>query len=120
MNEIWRPVPGWEDLYEASSHGRVRSLDRVIRRSIDSKSHTRRGRILKPMWSLGRRAGYRYGAVLLCAFSEGVPHARFSSRLSDGSSFRWRQTIPSGRAPTNTDKTSGPSLHCSRRGLGTQ
>ena len=26
--EIWKPVPGYEGLYEVSSHGRVRSLDR--------------------------------------------------------------------------------------------
>lgn len=30
--EEWRAVPGWEGVYEVSSHGRVRSLERVIRR----------------------------------------------------------------------------------------
>lgn len=29
--ETWRPVPHWEDLYEVSDRGRVRSLDRVDR-----------------------------------------------------------------------------------------
>ena len=29
MEEIWKPVVGWEGLYEVSSCGRVRSLDRV-------------------------------------------------------------------------------------------
>lgn len=28
MEEIWKPVPGWEWAYEASSLGRIRSLDR--------------------------------------------------------------------------------------------
>lgn len=28
--EKWRPVPGWETLYEVSSLGRVRSVDRVV------------------------------------------------------------------------------------------
>lgn len=28
--EIWKPVPGWEGLYDASSEGRVRSLDKTI------------------------------------------------------------------------------------------
>ena len=28
--EVWRPVVGWEGLYEVSSHGQVRSLDRVV------------------------------------------------------------------------------------------
>ena len=30
MNEIWRPVPGYEGLYEVSSLGRVRSVERKI------------------------------------------------------------------------------------------
>ena len=30
--EQWRPIPGYEGLYEVSDHGRVRSLDRVVRR----------------------------------------------------------------------------------------
>lgn len=28
--EEWREIPGWEGLYEASSEGRVRSLDRMV------------------------------------------------------------------------------------------
>lgn len=32
MNEDWRPVTGWEGLYEVSSLARVRSLDRMVRR----------------------------------------------------------------------------------------
>lgn len=31
MSEHWKPVVGWEGLYEVSDHGRVRSLDRVDR-----------------------------------------------------------------------------------------
>jgi hypothetical protein len=38
MPELWEPIAGWEGLYEVSTHGRVRSLDRP----------GRRGRILKP------------------------------------------------------------------------
>lgn len=29
MNEIWRPVPGYNNAYEASSFGRIRSIDRI-------------------------------------------------------------------------------------------
>lgn len=28
--EVWMPIPGWEGLYEASNHARVRSLDRLV------------------------------------------------------------------------------------------
>ncbi|WP_067496874.1 NUMOD4 motif-containing HNH endonuclease [Nocardia ignorata] len=30
MSEEWRPVVGWERLYEVSDKGRVRSLDRIV------------------------------------------------------------------------------------------
>ena len=44
--EKWLPVPGFERLYEASSHGRVRSLDRVIVKK-DGSEQLYRGRLLK-------------------------------------------------------------------------
>ena len=28
--EVWKPIPGFENSYAASSHGRVRSLDRIV------------------------------------------------------------------------------------------
>ena len=47
-DEVWKPIPGYEGLYEASSLGRIRSLDKVVR-SARSRSgkRTRRGRILQ-------------------------------------------------------------------------
>ena len=30
--EIWRPIRGYENLYEVSNLGKVRSLDRLVRR----------------------------------------------------------------------------------------
>lgn len=42
MIEEWRPIEGYEGLYEISSYGKVRSLDRY-----DSRNHFRNGRILK-------------------------------------------------------------------------
>lgn len=40
--EIWRSVVGYEGLYEVSSYGRVRSLDRY-----DGRNHFIKGRIMK-------------------------------------------------------------------------
>ena len=53
--EIWRPVVGYEGLYEVSNTGRVRSLDRYVRRN-----YFKKGRILK----LNDRRGYLF--VELC------------------------------------------------------
>ena len=39
--EIWIPVVGYEGLYEVSSYGRVRSLDRY-----DSRNHFRKGKLM--------------------------------------------------------------------------
>lgn len=46
-NEIWRPIKGYEGLYEVSNCGNVRSVDRVI---IDSDGVKRllKGKIIKP------------------------------------------------------------------------
>lgn len=42
--EEWRPIPGYEGLYEVSDRGRVRSLDRTIQRN--GRSHRIRGVVL--------------------------------------------------------------------------
>lgn len=44
-SEIWKPVLGWEDAYEVSNLGRVRSVDRVAMRK-DGKPLKVKGRIL--------------------------------------------------------------------------
>lgn len=46
MSEIWKPVLGYEGLYEVSDHGRVRSLDRVVPHSRYGQQK-RRGKVLK-------------------------------------------------------------------------
>lgn len=44
MEEIWKPIPGYETCYEASSIGRVRSCRRVV---IDVKEGKQRKRVFK-------------------------------------------------------------------------
>lgn len=50
MNEVWKPVKGYEDLYEVSNYGRVRSVDHYT--TVVQKSRTynifRKGQVLTP------------------------------------------------------------------------
>ena len=50
MVAVWKPIPGYEGLYEVSDSGQVRSMDRV-----DRLGRKRRGRILRG----GDSKGYR-------------------------------------------------------------
>lgn len=54
--ETWKPVAGWEDLYEVSDHGRVRSFDRIVTYS-NGRVVRHAGRILRPA---SHRQGYLY------------------------------------------------------------
>lgn len=47
MDEIWKPVLGYEGLYEVSNLGRVKSLDRVVARR-NGRSITIHGKIMVP------------------------------------------------------------------------
>ena len=50
MPEQWKPVVGYEGLYEVSDHGRVRSLDKEVKSAVCRKgSRIRRGKILQPV-----------------------------------------------------------------------
>lgn len=53
MAERWAPVPGYEGFYEVSDRGRVRSLDRWVRRGGGTQFW--RGRVLRQQ----ERTGYR-------------------------------------------------------------
>ena len=65
IREEWRPVEGWERLYEISSYGRVRSSDKRVRAGYGGNGWAlRKGKILTPV-----EKGGRYLAVTL---SDGV------------------------------------------------
>jgi hypothetical protein len=54
--EIWKPVKGYEGLYEVSNLGRVKSLERIVKKS-DGSKRTVNERILKPAMN---SVGYFY------------------------------------------------------------
>lgn len=47
--EIWKPIPGYEGKYEASSFGRVRSLDRYVSGKTADINYLISGKILTPI-----------------------------------------------------------------------
>lgn len=55
INEIWKPIEGYENFYEISNLGRIRSLDRLTSNSFGA--FVRKGKILKPGIN---RTGYKY------------------------------------------------------------
>ena len=67
--EIWKPIPAFEGLYEASSSGRIRSLDRIT-----AHGTTRNGRFLK---------GHRHpdGHLTLSLWRDGNRNRRYVHRL---------------------------------------
>jgi len=59
MKEIWKEIKGYEDLYQVSNLGRVKSLDRVTKTSRGSRVYN--GKILKASYD-----GFGYCAYGLC------------------------------------------------------
>lgn len=47
LNEEWKPIKGYENLYEISNYGRVRSLDRFVNCKKNGKQ-LKRSKIIKP------------------------------------------------------------------------
>jgi len=55
--EIWREIPNFRGVYEASNMGRIRSVDRTV--ECKEWSYTRKGCILKPAMSNGKYLSVR-------------------------------------------------------------
>ncbi len=47
MEEVWKDIPGSEEIYQASTLGRIRSVNRIIY-TTDNKVRKQPGKILKP------------------------------------------------------------------------
>ena len=73
MNEEWRPVVGWEDLYEVSDQGRVRSFDRTVHCK-NGRTRRYKGRLLKPRKD-------RDGHLKINLYKDGKPKTKFVHRM---------------------------------------
>ena len=69
--EIWKDVVGWEGLYQVSNIGRVRSLDRIVIRSINGNKFVK-GVLLKLQKDKDERAGVVHPGHL--AGGQRLPH----------------------------------------------
>jgi len=83
----WRPIPDYEDYYEASSDGRVRSVDRKVpdNNQYETYSSHMKGRVLKPQIHRNRKVvclskhgntKYIYIHRLVCAAFHGAPEPK--------------------------------------------
>lgn len=82
MAEIWVPVRDWEGYYEASSLGRIRSIDRVIEDPRRPKGYFRKGKVLNQnkhlkngyeAVNLRNPASQQYVHRLICSSFHGTP-----------------------------------------------
>lgn len=60
MEEEWKPIRGYEGIYEVSSCGRIRVLDRIVYNHPGGRGALKKGHILSPGWFKTK-----YGAVYL-------------------------------------------------------
>jgi hypothetical protein len=78
MEEVWKDVPGYEDLYQVSSYGNVRSLDRYVNSRNGSRKpvngqilkqeKTKSGYLQVPLSKCGRHKRFKVHRLVACAF----------------------------------------------------
>ena len=71
--EIWRPVVGYEGLYEVSSYGRVKSVDRYVKTCYEAYK-LQKGKILSLVKD-------KDGYLRVFLFCNGKGHRKFAHRL---------------------------------------
>lgn len=97
MTEVWKPIEGWEDIYEVSNTGKVRSIDRqiVLKGKREGQVRKYKGRELRPLNSQGhlavhlQRGGFRkdigLGRLVALHFLDGFKESgKFMVKYKDG------------------------------------
>ena len=69
MKETWKPIPGMESFYEASSLGRIRSISREVNTG-NGFTRTAKGKVLAP-----QICGHRYYRVTIAMCGTKIGHA---------------------------------------------
>ncbi|GGF38877.1 NUMOD4 domain-containing protein [Williamsia phyllosphaerae] len=87
--EVWRPIPGYENAYDASNLGRVRSRDRVTDRGRKWSGRVLRQPTMKngyrivTLWRGGSQKSHLVHRLVLAAFN-GWPESGAEGRHLDG------------------------------------
>jgi hypothetical protein len=90
--ETWRSIPGYP-MYEASTHGRIRSIaridrkgsrrsERILRPTISQKGYRKVTLYIGPQWSDARY--HRVNRLVLLAFTGRAPSVLHHAAHSDG------------------------------------
>lgn len=88
--EIWRDIPGYEGLYQASNLGRVRSLDREVKHNYGGVA-VKKGKILTPRHERaqvtlnkdGIRSYYLVSRLVYSAFYGPIPEGMQVNHISE-------------------------------------
>lgn len=101
MVEIWKPVAGYEKLYEVSSTGRVRSLPKTVPHITGTR--TIPGRILKPQ---KQKSGHLYirhlgGRLGKLVWVHRLVYEAFNGPVPEGLDVRHLDGDPGNNTPTN-------------------
>jgi hypothetical protein len=117
-SEIWRPVVGFEELYEVSDHGNVRSVDRwvasapTVRRPVPRIRHfpgralkphrNSKGYLLVPLSRNGVSKSFRIHRLVLIAFVGDCPEGQEGCHLDGNPANNHLSNLRWGTASDNT------------------
>ena len=135
--EIWKPIPGYEGLYEASSMGRVRSVDREVRHKrypkklVKRKSHILKNATLTNGYKAvclnknGKKYRYKLHRIIAMTFipnPEHLPHVDHANNLrydNRPENLRWcsiRQNVEWREEKLNPGDRSRKNILCKETG----
>lgn len=78
--EVWKPIPGYEGLYEASSQGRIRTAEGKTTSSARFDRRVWQQRIMKQKWR-GRKGNTGKSDARVCLWKNGEEKTFLVSRL---------------------------------------
>ena len=99
-NEIWKDIPGYEGKYQASTMGRIRSLDRLIEYNCPTRKTYKKmvkGRILRP----GRYCKSGHVSVVLGHGANGSPVHQLIARTFLGPCPDGKEVLHNNGKPTD-------------------